>query len=363
MNVLVVTVVHDPQDARIRHRQIRALMDAGHHITFAAPFSAYERPRDDDLRTVDLPRAQGLNRLAAARAVRRLLKRRGREFDVVLLHDPELVLTTAGLSVPGLVWDVHEDTAAALQMKAWLPRPARPAAVMLIRAIERMAERRMPLILAEESYAERFTRPHPIVRNSVVVPERIPEPIGARDDRVIYIGRLTRARGALEMIELGRRLAPGVAVHLVGPADRDCADAVEDAHHAGIVHWHGFVPNDAALAMLPSALAGLSLLHDQPNYAHSLPTKIVEYMAHGVPVITTPNPSSAEIVRRHHCGSTVPFGDVDAAAEAIRALAADPAEQRRLATAGRTAAIEYYSWRTDAGVFVETLEKIATGSS
>ena len=33
MRVLVCTVVHNPADARILHRQIRALLDAGHEVT------------------------------------------------------------------------------------------------------------------------------------------------------------------------------------------------------------------------------------------------------------------------------------------------------------------------------------------
>ena len=64
------------------------------------------------------------------------------------------------------------------------------------------------------------------------------------------------------------------------------------------MEWFDFMPNAQALAMLPGALAGLALLHDQPNYAHSLPTKLVEYLAHGVPVVTTPNRTAVELVQR-----------------------------------------------------------------
>ncbi|WP_035812557.1 glycosyltransferase [Jiangella gansuensis] len=360
MRVLVLTVVHDPEDARIRHRQIAALRDAGHHVTLAAPFTAYGRPLPDDLDAIDIPRSQGRHRFAASRAARQLLKRRGRHFDVVLMHDPELVLATVGLTIPGLVWDVHEDTAAALQMKPWLPKVGRPAGTMLIRAIERSAERRMPLILAEESYAARFRKPHTVVRNSVAIPDDISVPV---TDRVIYLGRLTAARGALELLELGRRLAPDVEVHLVGTADADCRRAIEAAQATGAVRWHGFVPNDEALAMLPGALAGLSLLHEQPNYAHSRPTKIVEYMAHGLPVVTTPNPASSELVMRHRCGSVVPFGDVDAAEAAVRRLRDDPAEHRRMADAGRKAVAAHYSWDADADLFVHSLERMAHATS
>ncbi|MFD0395346.1 hypothetical protein ACFQ3Z_37220 [Streptomyces nogalater] len=52
---------------------------------------------------------------------------------MILLHDPELLLALPGIlrlrragAVPVTVWDVHEDTAAALAMKGWVPRPLRP---------------------------------------------------------------------------------------------------------------------------------------------------------------------------------------------------------------------------------------------
>ena len=59
--VLVLTVVHDPEDARIRHRQIPALLDAGFEVAYAAPFSAFNRTPPEGVRGVDVPRAQGLS--------------------------------------------------------------------------------------------------------------------------------------------------------------------------------------------------------------------------------------------------------------------------------------------------------------
>lgn len=40
MRILVVTVVHHPEDARILHRQIAALRERGHEVVYAAPFAA-----------------------------------------------------------------------------------------------------------------------------------------------------------------------------------------------------------------------------------------------------------------------------------------------------------------------------------
>jgi glycosyltransferase involved in cell wall biosynthesis len=356
LRVLVITVVHDPDDARIRYRQLSALLESGATVTYAAPFTAYHRAPPAGVTAIDLPRARGRQRLTAIRAARRLLHREGPNHDVALLHDPELLLAVPGMNArqqPVVVWDVHEDTAAALTMKGWLPQRLRPLAAAGIRASERWAERRCTLLLAEESYRDRFRKPHPVVPNSVIVPIDAPPPAGV--DRVVYLGRLTGPRGALEMIELGRRLGPEITVELIGPADADVAAAVANAHRQGWVHHHGFVPNREALGLLRGALAGLALLHDEPNYATSRPTKVMEYMAFGVPVVTTPNAASTELVRRYGSGVVVPFRDPAAAAEAVLALRADPERRHRLGEAGRAGAVRDLDWRDDGRRFGELL--------
>lgn len=359
MHVLVVTVVHHPGDARILAREIRALLDAGHQVSYAAPFTAYGVPAPPGVRPLDLPRAVGRSRLRALRAARSLIRREAPGADIVLLHDPELLLAAAGagraVGRTTLVWDVHEDTAAALAVKSWLPGPARRVLPAVVRAAERHAERHVRLLLAEDSYAERFARAHPVVPNTVPVPRTEPPPAGR--DRAVYVGRLTRARGALELIEVGRLLAGTVAVHLVGPADADVAPLLEEAAGRGEVGWHGFRPNDEALGLLDGALAGLSLLHDLPNYARSRPTKVMEYMAHGVPVVTTPNPSSVELVEGYGAGLVVPFGDAAAAAAAVRRLREDDELRERCARAGRAAAVEALDWSRDGPAFVAHLAR------
>ena len=94
--------------------------------------------------------------------------------------------------------------------------------------------------------------------------------------------------------------------------------------------------------MVDGALAGLSLLQDEPNFRHSLPTKVVEYMARGVPVITTPLPAAAELARSHECGFVVPFGDARAAAEAVLELDRDASLRAKMGQRGHAAA--YSSW-------------------
>lgn len=371
LRVLVLTVVHHPADARIKHRQIAALLAAGWHVTYAAPWEGHDTPRPQGvagLRAVSVRRAVGRRRLAALRSARRILRKLGPEHDVVVLHDPELLLASVCVrSLPPVVWDVHEDTAAALEVRTWLPRAVRGPAAGAVRGLERWAENRYALILADPQYAGRFRQRHAVVPNTTSVPVD-PPPAGSRPDnphRVVYLGSLTLERGVQEMVEVARRLRHStdgdVRLEVLGPAHGPANRLLSQAQEEGLLTWLGFVPNDEALSRLDGALAGLSLLHDVANFRPSMPTKVVEYLAHGVPAITTPLPVPADLVRRSGGGAIVPFGDVDAVVGQIARWHGDPEEAARAGRAGHAVVAAEYDWRVQAPRFVDLLSRIAEG--
>jgi glycosyltransferase involved in cell wall biosynthesis len=363
MRVCVCTVVHHPEDARILHRQIRALLDAGHEVTYIAPFRACNATPWRQISPVDVPRATGRRRLRALRAAHRALAEHASYADLILLHDPELLVSLPReVRERTVVWDVHEDTAAALSAKGWVPGPARPVLRPAVHRLERRSERRHRLLLAEEGYRSRFREDHPVVPNTTYVSDLPPGPPDGR--RAVYVGQLSRARGALDMIEMARTLAAaGVLVELIGAADGDVKEALRDAQREGIVRWYGFVPNDRALRIAEGAMAGLALLHDEPNYRHSMPTKVVEYMARGVPVISTPNPPAVDIIEPAGCGMIVPFGDPEAAAKAVLRLRDNPDLRADLGRRGYEAARKRFHWPVHAERFVAQLEAWAGRSS
>ena len=388
MRVVVCTVVHHPADARIFYRQIRALLDAGHDVTYIAPHDEAEhgtvrdqsqdQPQDQDERSVaasstaapavaqgrtrqrgtltavTIPRAVGRRRLGALRAARAAMTAHVADADLLLVHDPELLLVLPPRRHrPPTVWDVHEDTAAALTTKSWLPAFLRTIAAGGVHVAEHQAERRLHLLLAESGYRDRFASAHPVVPNTTYVPETAAPPSGPR--RVVYVGWLSPDRGSAEMVELGRLLKPhGIAVELMGQADGAARAHIEAGGE--YVHWHGFVPNAEALRLVEGALAGLSLLQDEANFRHSMPTKVAEYMARGVPVVTTPLPLAVELVEAADAGFVVPFNDPQAACNAILRLDADPDLRVKMGLRAHEYALRNLAWAPHAAAFVAQLE-------
>lgn len=363
-SALVLTVVHHPDDSRVRHRQIAALLAAGWQVTYAAPWSGYDLDLPapvPGLTTVDLPRSRGRRRYAALRAARRVLREQGPDHDVVLLHDPELLLATPGLDLPPVVWDVHEDTAAAIEVKGWIPGPLRRPAAATVRGVERVAERRVHLLLADHHYASRFRRPHTVVPNVTTVPEQ-PRPAAQPVDgvlRVVYLGSVTLERGAAEMVEVARRLPAGLRLEVVGPAHGPAEALLARAREEGLLDWRGFLPGDRAVARLDGALAGLCLLHDKPNFRPSMATKVVEYLGRGIPAVVTPLPVQQGLVERSGAGAVVPFGAVDEVVAVLTSWAADPGTVRDLGRRGHRYVAEHHDWQRLQADFLAALEGVA----
>jgi glycosyltransferase involved in cell wall biosynthesis len=364
--LLVVTVVHRPDDARILHRQIAFLRDAGFRITYAAPWRATGVTPPDWLATRDLPRASGRERLAALLAARDLLRAEADAHDLVLLHDPELLLAVrlAGVGrLPPVVWDVHEDTAVALGDREWVPALLRRLLALGVRILERWAERTVHLVLAEEGYRDRFRRVHPVVHNHPWAgphPGAVEQATGAAagavegTPRVVYVGRISHGRGIGTVIALGRALGDRARVEIAGPVDHGVGALLEEAVAEGCVVWHGFIPNDRVGALLHGASVGLSLLADDPNYRVSMPSKVVEYLAHGVPVVATPLPAVRALIEAEGGGLLVPFDDPDATLDAVRRILDDPGLRATLAEQGRHAA-DRRTWETEGARLVSML--------
>lgn len=363
MNVLVVTAAHRGDDARIVHRQIASLLAAGHSVTLVSPDPGESR-RDDPagLERIVVSRAIGRRRWRSWREVRRVSRRFTRVADMVLVHDPELI-PVVGLGRwrrTVLVWDVHEDYVASVSDRRFIPAPLRPVVRFAVRLVIGFAKRRFRVIVAEHSYRRVFPGA-PVVPNSTWV-AAAPASADSRP-RVVYVGRVSLGRGAAALVSIGDELVKrgGPRLVVVGTADRDVEALLRNAHERGVLDWRGPLANPEALRLVGGAVAGLSLLLDEPNYRHSQPTKVMEYMAQGTPVITTPLPLAAELVSTSGGGVVTTAWNgpalVEEVVDAVLRYDADRTFRDAHGSAGWQHAREHLDWNRDGEAFVGTLER------
>lgn len=318
---LVVTTVHWPDDTRIRERLIRTLARAFEvHYATKAP-----GPTDSsDLHHVELRGGRIRRNIEAFR----LMLRPG--WDVIVVHDPELLLGALLVVLTRrrkVVFDVHEDYPAVVHTRAWIPSWARSPLDLMVRSVMRLAEGRMHVSLAEPGYARGFVREHPVFPNFPRTSE-YPPVQETRLDEALYLGDATLERG-LDTAITACTLAD-VSFRIVG---RVSPEVEELAAAAATVKLEGTLPNPEALRLVCNAAVGLVPLRDEPNYRHSQPTKLLEYLALGVPVVATDLPGTRELVDGLDAVRIVPPGDAAAMAGAILESLTESARQEASAQA------------------------------
>ncbi|MFE5342537.1 glycosyltransferase family 4 protein [Isoptericola sp. NPDC056578] len=166
-----------------------------------------------------------------------------------------------------------------------------------------------------------------------------------RPGRVCAVGRLVEKKGFGDLLDaLALLVADGRDVHLdlvgSGPQEaelRDRAAALgllrDGAEH---VTFHGPLPQDLVRDVVARAavFAAPCVLGADGN-RDGLPTVLLEAMALGTPVVSTPVTGIPEAVRDGATGRLVPPGDAPALAAALGALLDDPGEAQRLADGAR----------------------------
>ena len=140
----------------------------------------------------------------------------------------------------------------------------------------------------------------------------------------VYVGGLMPGRG-LEQTIRALTLVPGARLRLIGPGAQSYRAMLQQAAvSAGVadrVEFIGPVPPGAILPAIADADAGIMLI--EPicrSYELTLPNKLFEYAAAGVPVLSSDLPVIGRYVRSHQLGEVVEPGDVDEIALAMRRL-------------------------------------------
>jgi glycosyltransferase involved in cell wall biosynthesis len=162
---------------------------------------------------------------------------------------------------------------------------------------------------------------------------------------VVCVGRLHEMKGQKHLIEAMRLLPSESHVRTVmagdGP-DRDELRRLAAASHKDI-EFAGEVAHEALVQLLHSAdlfvLPSVSLARQR----ESTPTALLEAMAAGLPVVTTPSGGIKDIINEGVNGIIVPERDAVALAEAIRKLAADPRLRAEMGARNRKQAA-HYDW-------------------
>jgi glycosyltransferase involved in cell wall biosynthesis len=312
-----------------------------------------------------------------------LILRKARELDPDLLLARDLPLTPTTIFVGQLlgipvVHDMAENYSAMIK-DLWLTGTTQPGDFFvrnpdLVAWVERWCLRRLDhvIVVVEESrdrlvdlgFSESkisvVGNTPPLVEKNSVESPRTPR----TDLKVVYLGLMERARGVETLIRaVGSCVSSGVNIHLELVGDgRNLEDFKELAQRVGLsassVTFHGFLNHDLALEVVGRSDVGVIPHHVTESWNTTIPNKLFDYMAAGIPVLASNAAPVERIVSATECGRIFRDRDSGHLADLLIQFSEDPA-LHRFGQAGREAHIRRYNWDNDRLTLLQALERTA----
>jgi glycosyltransferase involved in cell wall biosynthesis len=383
-------VVHSdfPRDVRVA-REVRVAVDAGFAVHVIATRREGE-PRRQLVDGVNVHRLPISHRrgagafgvfveyvafavLATLRLARLSLRRR---FDVVQVHNPPDFLIVAAL-VPKLlgsrvVFDVHDLSSDMFAMRfpsAWWARAGERG----LRRMEQLACRVADVVITvHEPYRTELARRGASADRTLVVLNTVDEallpnpsrPPSGHPFRIVYHGTVTPHYGVGLLVQaLGdviERVADArLEIYGEGDAVRELAADAEALGIAARLTMTGeLLPQAEVLGRVQGASVGVIPNLPTQLDQFALSTKLFEYVALGIPVVSADLPT----IRTHFSDREISYfraGDFRSLADAIVAIADDLDGAIDRARAAKRRYDESYRWQLQADTYAATLQQLA----
>lgn len=168
----------------------------------------------------------------------------------------------------------------------------------------------------------------------------------------IYTGAITALRGCTEILKavsLVKIKYPSVRVLLIGnfypnSYKQELESFIKENDLQDQVELKDAVPYDEIASFYNASKIGLVLLQRVKTFEISMPIKIFEYMAFGLPVIGSDFGHMKNYIEKDHCGIAVQPDNTIAIADAMIHLLKDHEQCKVYGENGRKATREKYNW-------------------
>lgn len=363
MKICHITTAHPRYDVRIFHKEC---------VSLAKEFSSVQLIVADDqgdetkngvhIHDIGKPKSRSARFLNSGKtALKKALELKS---DVYHLHDPELLRIALKLKKLGakVIYDAHEDLPRQILNKPYIPKFLRRFVSKIIEKYENRIVRQLNGVVAATPHIrDRFL----IVNKNSVDVNNYPKIDDIEfnnnwDNREVaigYIGGIFKTRGIFETLDAIE--GTDIKLHLAGNFSPPTLEQECKSHPAWKnVEFYGYLDRNGINDLLRKVRLGMVILEATPSYIHSLPVKMFEYMAAGLPVIASDFPLWREIIESADCGICVDQTNSEEIIQQIMSIINNSERLKQLGRNGRTAVEESYNWTNEENNLVEFYHNI-----
>jgi len=353
MKICHLTTAHPRYDIRIFHKECRSLSKVYGNIWLVVADGLGAEIKDG-IHIVDIGKPSGRKerwlktRHKALKAVMEINP------DIVHFHDPEFIPAAKKLAKRNfkIVYDIHEDVPRQILDKPYLKRFTAKILSYLFEIYENAAVKKFSMLCcATPHITNRFKKIHTNVvniNNFPLADEIINNETAHERDKskICYIGGISEIRGLFNMLDALTYCK--LRLDLAGTFENEnLKNKAQKTAGWANVNELGQVDRQTAFKIKTTALAGLVTFLPAANHINAQPNKLFEYMAAGLPVISSNFQLWKEIIDNNNCGITVNPASSKEIADAIMYLYNNPETAKKMGQNGREAVKNIYNWEVN----------------
>ncbi len=346
-----LTSVHPRYDTRVFVKECRGLVRNGYNVSLlVADGRGYEE--NDGVKIFDI--GKPANRLSRVFFYSKKILKKAIELDadVYHFHDPELLQICSELvkHKKKVIYDSHEDFPNQLMNKPYIPFFLRNIISKVLERYERKVVSKIAgIITVTPEIKNRFLESNDNVievRNFPVIKEFEMGKLDwtKKEDVVCYVGAISEIRGIANMVD-AMQYTTDIKLLLGGNFESsNLRDGVIKSEGWRNVKELGYLSRDNVNKILQSAVAGLVVLKPTVSYLKSIPVKMFEYMAAGIPVIASDFEYWHDLIDETNCALFVDPNRPEEIGKAIQMLVNDKKLAKEMGMRGKAAIIDKFNW-------------------
>lgn len=368
--LLLASSIHRWNDVRIYHKEAKSLA-LRYDVTVMGVKSSVDTNRNNiSVIELPLPRSiwqRGMN------ASRILLEGISGGAHVIHFHDPELIWVGLLLKLfrKKVIYDIHEDIQAAIQVREWIPRRIKGIVGYITHLFELLGECVFNgLIVAESSYISMFSKKNQVhvVRNFVRINSE-PVTLDPKSKKIFYAGSVTVARGIgdfLESIAILQKEDRSIGATIIGSSPDSDAEFLmrmkNKLPNPDVIELLGFTDFERLYSYVLSCRLAVVPLRRVKNYEWSIPTKILDYMNWGIPFVYSRLKLTEKLFGEGSGGIGFDPENVPQLAQAIRRILINDDLHRQLIKQGRNK-IHLFDWKGEEATLLKFYEDMLSSST
>jgi glycosyltransferase involved in cell wall biosynthesis len=350
IKVCHITSAHPDGDVRIFHKECVSLAEEGYDVSLVIPNA---EPRVENGVNIVSFIYKPSSRLSRFTKSVNLVYNKAIEVnaDIYHLHDPELLRIAVKLKKKGkkVIYDAHEDLPRQILSKQYLKPVLRKLISSRIERYENKVAKKLDAIVTATPYIrDRFLKVNPRttdINNFPILKELLIDfdYNEKTQNEICYVGGITTVRGINELIASIKHV-DGTLLLAGKFLEVGLKDLLEKNANWKKVKELGFLSRSEVKDVYERSKLGVVTLHPISNYYVSLPVKMFEYMAAGIPVVASKFPLWESIITKNNAGLCVdPMNPIEIG-EAINYILNNPKEAKIMGENGRKMVIEKYNW-------------------